>query len=391
MYSIQGERILFAHYLRGIAALIVVIAHLLGAFWEFSDSMTAAVNVPTFHINSPFVVKLLLFKFSCLYYGRFGVALFFLISGFVIPFSLKNYAAKQFLTARFFRLWPTYWLCTAISIGALLIGAQYFHRPYHLQMQQILAHVLIMPSLFWQKPIDAVVWTLEIEIEFYLLCACIRPWINEFKVNRIFLFVIVCFSVFITTLLLNKPIYSQKFSAYFLYLTSILQTNLNMLTYMLIGTVFYFLHQKKISLQKGYTAITMMFGIFTYEWVKAHPAEKYRFFAFFLALTVFSLCAHYGNKLRVPKIFNYFAKISYPLYVVHCVVGYVFMRISINIYPSANLAIVVALLLSFTLASLVHVLIEAPSNNLGKKIARKLSARNKTSEVISLLNQQTLN
>ncbi len=41
-------------------------------------------------------------------FGAFGVALFFLISGFVIPLSFQSYGRLDFLVARFFRIYPTY-------------------------------------------------------------------------------------------------------------------------------------------------------------------------------------------------------------------------------------------------------------------------------------------
>ena len=41
-------------------------------------------------------------------WGPFGVALFFVISGFVIPFSFETYGRLDFIVARFFRIYPTY-------------------------------------------------------------------------------------------------------------------------------------------------------------------------------------------------------------------------------------------------------------------------------------------
>jgi len=43
-----------------------------------------------------------------IYKGGFGVALFFLISGFVIPFSFLRYTRTGFAIARILRLWPAY-------------------------------------------------------------------------------------------------------------------------------------------------------------------------------------------------------------------------------------------------------------------------------------------
>ena len=49
--------------------------------------------------------------------GRFGVALFFLISGFVIPFSFKEpRPLLRFALSRFFRLYPAYWLSLMLAL-----------------------------------------------------------------------------------------------------------------------------------------------------------------------------------------------------------------------------------------------------------------------------------
>ena len=51
--------------------------------------------------------------------GRLGVVLFFAISGFVVPFSIKlahRYPVREFLVTRFFRLYPAYWLSIPLGV-----------------------------------------------------------------------------------------------------------------------------------------------------------------------------------------------------------------------------------------------------------------------------------
>ena len=51
--------------------------------------------------------------------GRLGVVIFFAISGFVISFSIKlahRYPVREFLTTRFFRLYPAYWLSIPLGL-----------------------------------------------------------------------------------------------------------------------------------------------------------------------------------------------------------------------------------------------------------------------------------
>lgn len=70
---------------RGAAALFVLIDHSILDFIEPGPGT-------------------LLFKIAT-FMGSFGIALFFLISGFVIPFSLK-FGSVNFIVRRIFRLYP---------------------------------------------------------------------------------------------------------------------------------------------------------------------------------------------------------------------------------------------------------------------------------------------
>src|SRR5204863_431573 len=49
-------------------------------------------------------------------YGYMGVELFFMISGYVIPWSIRGRSVAEFALARAIRLYPTYWLCAALLL-----------------------------------------------------------------------------------------------------------------------------------------------------------------------------------------------------------------------------------------------------------------------------------
>ena len=77
--------------LRIFAAFLVVFYHYLFR-GHAADSMMST--------NFPFG--------ELLKYGYLGVDLFFIISGFVITKSIENRSLKQFIIARFIRLYPIY-------------------------------------------------------------------------------------------------------------------------------------------------------------------------------------------------------------------------------------------------------------------------------------------
>jgi peptidoglycan/LPS O-acetylase OafA/YrhL len=101
-------------------------------------------------------------------YGYLGVPLFFMISGYVIPLSIRNRSVADFAVSRAIRLYPTYWLCAALLVAVPpLLGEWRFHLPAH----EVLMNVTMVAPWFGARYIDAVFWTLAIELQFYVLVA----------------------------------------------------------------------------------------------------------------------------------------------------------------------------------------------------------------------------
>ena len=67
------------------------------------------------------------------FWGYFGVALFFLISGFVIPLSVAKLSRSGFMVARIFRIWPTYLIGLAIAIFCIALNANLSGRSFPYQ------------------------------------------------------------------------------------------------------------------------------------------------------------------------------------------------------------------------------------------------------------------
>ncbi|HEU4664820.1 MAG TPA: acyltransferase [Dokdonella sp.] len=100
--------------------------------------------------------------------GRIGVVAFFLISGYVIPFSMRperTAPVGTFLIKRFFRIYPAYWL--SIPLGAF---ATYWlwGRPFG--AREFLVNLTLLQDVFGVTPAEGLYWTLLVEWAFYLLC-----------------------------------------------------------------------------------------------------------------------------------------------------------------------------------------------------------------------------
>ncbi|MET0408455.1 MAG: acyltransferase family protein, partial [Hyphomicrobium sp.] len=136
--------------LRAIAALTVLFQHVSGDIWR------------AFPASLPYLKPVALDLFD---WGRFGVVLFFLISGYVIPLSFTGPSPLQkFVISRIFRLYPAFWLSIVAMVGALHLNG------VNLLPTQIAANVTMAYPLFGQAAINGVFWTLIIEVMFYIAC-----------------------------------------------------------------------------------------------------------------------------------------------------------------------------------------------------------------------------
>lgn len=92
--------------------------------------------------------------------GKFGVVLFFFISGFlVLPSYAKHLNPTRFAIGRFFRLYPVYWASLLIAL-ALMAD---WPSPANLA-----ANATMFQQFLGFKNLQSVYWTLSIELLFYL-------------------------------------------------------------------------------------------------------------------------------------------------------------------------------------------------------------------------------
>lgn len=110
--------------------------------------------------------------------GRYGVLLFFLVSGYVIPMSLERHGSlRRFWIGRVFRIYPAYLL--AIGAGLLVAGAglQELHGSlYSNTFASVLGHATMMQDLLGLRGVVRPIWTLAYEMVFYLIVAGLFVW-----------------------------------------------------------------------------------------------------------------------------------------------------------------------------------------------------------------------
>ena len=116
-------------------------------------------------------------------YGWLGVEVFFVISGFVIPYTLhkSGYRVGQYFTfvwKRIVRLEPPYLLSilVVLLIGYLAAHAPgYQGAPYHPSTTQVLLHLGYLNAFAHYDWLNSVYWTLAIEFQYYLALGLLFP------------------------------------------------------------------------------------------------------------------------------------------------------------------------------------------------------------------------
>lgn len=92
------SKINFISILRGPAALLVMWDHLVGTYLDQSGQSWRLLELVRNYVTKPLAI--------IQDFGFFAVALFFLISGFIITYIAQRETALQFTVRRIFRIYP---------------------------------------------------------------------------------------------------------------------------------------------------------------------------------------------------------------------------------------------------------------------------------------------
>ncbi len=301
--------------------------------------------------------------------GRIGIICFFLISGFVIPFSLKHShhsPIKTFAIRRFFRLFPIYW----VSLFLIIVTLYFWNKD--LNPSAILANTTMLQSFFAEPHMIGLYWTLQIELIFYTLCAILFYYKKLDSEKVIFIMIMIGFGLFISgqaiILLIPQTISITKEFQIMPYLIAI----------MFLGSLFRMIYDNKQS--KYLKIITILstlicFGPPLLLWLLDYLnvklfVEQFRFgAAHTLALVLFFVGMKWFKSSH--KLLIGLGTISYSLYLFHPIV----MRVMIYTFPDiaylhgwhVSFYMMTAIVISILISILTYRMIEKPSINFSYK------------------------
>jgi peptidoglycan/LPS O-acetylase OafA/YrhL len=323
--------------LRGFAALSVVLFH-----FSFPGRQGGGVLVkfysPTLH--------------HMFYWGKLGVEVFFVISGFIIPFSLWDSAYtladfERYMRKRIIRITPpAYVIILFILVQWAVIDYGLHHtteRINSISFLRVVSNLLFIAPFTDSQWFNGVFWTLAIEFQYYVLLGLLFNMM--FKDGQFIVFLVLNCLLFAATYLPGVPhetflLYSPLFAA---------------------GSSALFYYKGRINLQQ-YLASLALWALLS--WL----ALGWLATLFGVVTACLIVFVHFNN-----PIFSFFGKISYSLYLTHVLVGSTLEFVLSKIWPSPNNALSIVIIITLTVVSvlfsyLYYLWVELPFLRLAQRL-----------------------
>ncbi len=307
----------------------------------------ASLSVCWFHLTNTYPIESLIRNSG--WYGWLGVEMFFVISGFVIPYAM--YEARyqvgedwfQFMKKRVIRIEPPYLVMVAVIpvlwyLSSLAPGYQ--GDPVEIDTTQVLLHVGYLNGFFDVPWLNPVFWTLAIEFQFYLLVSLSLGLMSHTNgVIRVTTLVVMIGS----SLLLTSDVLVFKYLPLFA-----------------MGIVVFQLRTGLVQSLEGVILLSLSAGVltFTLGWMITTVG-------LFTALVIL---LYSGARVRGLV---FLGAISYSLYLVHIPIGGRVVNL-VSRFTDSELGMLftslLATVVSIIAAYLLYRLVERPSINWSKRV-----------------------
>ena len=360
--------------------------------------------------------------------GQYGVFVFFLVSGYIVPASLERRGSvRGFWVSRVFRLYPLYLFALSAMIVLWASGIGSLGGMDSDAVTSSFADVFMLQSVLWGATVPNVVWSLAYEMVFYLMITALFLGGVHRRSSRYALVfgaaavglsgvlvpgslshdlltpgvvVAITDSLILVGLVLTLAGRGRGRTriagAVLAALTGLLLIVFNsgfaapwetftIFALMFTGTMLYRAEAGQYPWRRALYVSVLVFGL-TLVAVQWHVsplavndlAIRKTFNTLELAGLTFAvamLCRH----KKVPHALAWLGLISYSLYLLHPVLIEVYDSVpwtrNQNFVPTELLLVAVFLLVLLVCCGLTHRLIEAPMQRLGRRVARRLDVR----------------
>ena len=275
--------------------------------------------------------------------GHYGVQVFFIISGFIIMYSLDaaKYKTNQyfrFIVRRLIRLEPPY-LFSLVGVIGYLILREYLDTfngvSYIPDVNQALLHLgYLIPYQETYDWISPVYWTLGIEFQFYLIMGLIFVVLMRYKKIAL-------------ALMLMLMLFNTDVDQYYI---------VDHLNYFFCGMILFLAFKERNNLFLGGAILSLALLYHT-------PVPAIVFGTMILTLLKYP---SYSN-----KVFDFLANISYSLYLAHPFIGQPIINWGIKrvqgdfqVFMLISISLIITLLFSY----LMYIWVEKPSKRWSKRV-----------------------
>jgi peptidoglycan/LPS O-acetylase OafA/YrhL len=137
----------------------------------------AALCVVFDHGSTLLLLPVRSFLYQWLNLGQYGVFVFFLVSGYIVPASLERKGSiRAFWTGRLFRLYPMFLVAIALAAIAHATGHGTIANASRHPLTALLGWLFMLQNVTAGLNVPVVTWTLSYEMVFYLLLAALFAW-----------------------------------------------------------------------------------------------------------------------------------------------------------------------------------------------------------------------
>lgn len=312
----------------------------------------AAISVCLFHfVCTTIGLEYPAMMSAIIAYGQNGVLVFFVISGFIIPWSMyyKNYhlgSMLKFMAKRLIRLEPPY-LASILLILIIAFIKTRFHigvnSTEEITAARIGLHFGYLINFFpGYKWLNNVYWTLAIEFQYYLLMSFLYLlFVHKSLWLRVAAY-LLCFGM--AWLVPDASL--SHFPAYaplFLFGISVFQYKANIVGMLECGSI--------------------MIACFVYNYAAMSTVAAC--FGLTTALVIL-----FFSEIKIP-VLDWLGKMSYSMYLIHPVIGAAVIN-TLSRYAHTTgtklLILVAGLIVTFVSSYIMYLLIEKPSKKLSSKI-----------------------
>jgi peptidoglycan/LPS O-acetylase OafA/YrhL len=402
-----GHRLAWLDVMRGLAALAVVFNH-------FGYFVPSQLNNPVYQWINP---------------GEYGVFVFFIISGYIVPASLERKGSvRTFWVSRLFRLYPLYLLAVGIALALYMAHIGGLRGEDAHPETSVLSQMLMMSNVLAGENVPNVVWSLSYEMIFYLLLTALfmaRVHRRSSRYALAFGAAAVALGGVLPQAYLTNNLWSPRIIALIADLVvltglavavglrgmprmvgaslaamvglTLLAFNgtwlfpweaLSILALMFTGTMLYRAEQgqypwrKAIPISVTVLVLTIVAGVWHHQVgnMGSHGNfvwERVWFMSLFVAGLTFAIGLACRN-VRWPRALTWLGLISYSVYLLHPALIQVYRHLSWTSGHSFWIqvlidALFVAILIA--LCSATYLLVERPMQNVGRRFARWLDTR----------------